>query len=341
MVRRPACRPESKLSHPHQQSAAPTLSAIICCYTSDRAALLTRAIAATRAQLLDVDELVVVVDHNDDLLTSLRARFSTDQSAVTVVASAGPRGLSGARNTGTREARGDILVFIDDDAEPVPGSFAAVRSRFADDIISALGGAVDAQWLAPRPTWFPEEFGWVVGCDYLGLPGHGAQIRNPIGAAMAVRRDRLEAVGGFSTALGRHADLPAGCEETLMGIALRQQFPDSTILRDTDFRVRHAVSPDRARFSYFARRCYEEGRSKATLSRLTSTDTALSTERGYATRTLPLGAWRSRRTPTRVAALIAGLLVTCAGFGAGTLKSIGRGAPATAYESPREVSTIP
>ena len=67
------------------------------------------------------------------------------------------------------------------------------------------------------------------------------------------------------------------------------------------------VSPDRTRFSYFTRRCYEEGRSKATLSRLTSTDTALSTERGYATRTLPQGAWRSRRTPTRVAALIAGL----------------------------------
>ena len=73
MVRRPACRPESKLPHPHQQSAAPTLSAIICCYTSDRAALFTRAITATRAQLLDDDELVVVVDHNDDLLTSLRA----------------------------------------------------------------------------------------------------------------------------------------------------------------------------------------------------------------------------------------------------------------------------
>ena len=328
------------MPYQHQQSAAPTLSAIICCYTSDRAALLTRAISATRAQLLDDDELVVVVDHNDDLLTSLTAQPWADHSAVTVVASSGQRGLSGARNTGTHAARGEVLVFIDDDAEPTPGSFDAVRSRFADDDISALGGAVDAQWLAPRPTWFPEEFGWVVGCDYRGLPGHGAVIRNPIGAAMAVRRDRLEAIGGFSTALGRHADLPAGCEETLMGIALRQQFPDSTILRDTDFRVRHAVSPDRARFSYFARRCYEEGRSKATLSRLTSTDTALSTERGYATRTLPQGAWRSRHTPTRVAALIAGLAVTCAGFGTGTLKSIGRGRAATPGESPREVSTV-
>lgn len=323
------------MPHLSSQPAAPTLSAIICCYTCGRADLLSRAIAATRAQLHPGDELVVVVDHNDELLAMLTSQLGVDDSAVRVSPSTQARGLSGARNTGTRMARGEVLVFIDDDAEPDSGSFDAIRTRFADDEIRALGGAITPNWILPQPTWFPEEFGWVVGCDYRGLPENGAQIRNPIGAAMAVRRDRLEVIGGFSTALGRHRDLPAGCEETLMGIALRQRFPHSRIVRDTGFRVRHAVSPDRNSFTYFSRRCYREGRSKATLARLTSADAALAAERGYATRTLPQGMWRSRHTPTRAVALLAGLLVTCTGFCVGMVTSIGRAAPVVADHSRR------
>jgi len=327
------------LPHPHpQHPATPSLSAIICCYTFARTELLDRSISATHAQLRDGDELIVVVDHNDDLLAALQARL--DGTAVRVTASSGPRGLSGARNTGSTTARGDVLVFIDDDAEPAPGSFEAIRTRFADDDVSAIGGAVEANWLVPQPTWFPDEFGWVVGCDYRGLPADGARIRNPIGAAMAVRRDRLDAIGGFSALLGRRNDLPAGCEETLMGIALYQRFPGTTIVRDTGFLVHHAVSTGRDRFSYFARRCYEEGRSKATLSRLTSTDAALAAERGYATRTLPAGIWRSRRTPTRVGALVAGLVATCAGFAVGTVGALRRGAPVNSSEPSREVSPV-
>ena len=37
----------------------------------------------------------------------------------------------------------------------------------------------------------------MVGCDYRGLPGDGAEIRNPIGASMGVRRTKALQVGGF------------------------------------------------------------------------------------------------------------------------------------------------
>ncbi len=49
----------------------------------------------------------------------------------------------------------------------------------------------------PRPCWFPYEYDWVFGCAYKGLPVEPAPILHVIGAAMAVRRDDLEAIGYF------------------------------------------------------------------------------------------------------------------------------------------------
>jgi hypothetical protein len=113
-----------------------------------------------------------------------------------------------------------------------------------------------------------------------------------------------------------------GCEETLMGVALRRQFPDLHIVRDTTFRVAHHIPQSRMTFAYFVRRCYHEGVSKAVLTRISGHQTALSSERAYTTRILPSGLWQSRTTPRRAAALIAGFLATSTGFVVGTVRQI-------------------
>jgi len=53
------------------------------------------------------------------------------------------------------------------------------------------------------PSWFPGEFGWVVGCTYAGMHVRDGRIRNPIGANMSVRADVLRRAGGFTSDLGR------------------------------------------------------------------------------------------------------------------------------------------
>ncbi len=65
------------------------------------------------------------------------------------------------------------------------------------------GGSVIPRWETAKPSWFPEEFYWVVGCTYVGLPETRAPIRNPFGGAMCVRREIFETVGGFSEEIGR------------------------------------------------------------------------------------------------------------------------------------------
>ncbi len=301
-------------------AVAPTLSIVICCYTARRLDQLHAAVLSAVGQLGADDEVIVVVDHNPDLFATLHADITVRDDRVRVLANTETNGLSGARNTGVGAAVGGVVVFLDDDAAFDAGALDAVRNRFAGTEVIAIGGAVLARWSDDaEPGWFPSEFGWVVGCDYRGLPADGATIRNPIGAAMAVRREALVEIGGFSRHLGRRGTFPAGCEETLMGIVLHERFPSSVIVRDTGLRVHHHVPRDRATFDYFLRRCYQEGRSKAILAKLTSADSALSSERGYATRTLPSGVWLHRRQPLRVLALVVGLAVTTAGFVTGTV----------------------
>ncbi|WP_235738042.1 glycosyltransferase family 2 protein [Nocardioides alcanivorans] len=167
----------------------PSIAVVICTWTADRLDLLRAAVGESLAQLGRCDELVVVIDHNEVLRAQLAREWHGTRARV--VGSEGPRGLSGARNTGVGATKADVLVFLDDDALPSAGWLGTLREAFEDATVAAVGGGVVPRWSAERPTWFPDEFGWVVGCDYTGLAPDGAEIRNPIGANMAVRRDVL------------------------------------------------------------------------------------------------------------------------------------------------------
>ena len=295
-----------------------TVSVVVCTYTLARWDELAAGVRAVDAQLRPGDELVVVVDHAPEVLERAKAELPGR-----VAPNSHGKGLSGARNTGVDLATGDVVAFLDDDALPGPGWLEALRAPFADDAVTGVAGAVDPAWEGGQaPRWFPMEFGWVVGCDYTGLAGDGQRVRNPIGASMALRREPVRAVGGFSELVGRVGTLPSGCEETELSIRLAQADPDVTVVRSTAGPVAHLVPRARQTPRYFLSRCWHEGRSKAVLSRLVGTQQGLEAERAYATRTLPLGVLRHLADvgrgdlygAARAAMVLAGLLTTALGY---------------------------
>ena len=229
---------------------------------------------------------MVVIDYNEPLLARMQEAFGRPN--VSVVANSGPQGLSGARNTGVAASESGLTLFLDDDALPDKGWIDAYRSRFStSESIVGVGGAVVPAWeggLAPR--WFPDEFGWVVGCDYRGLPANGQQIRNPIGASMGIRHWCFDLVGGFSHAVGRIGAVPSGDEETELFIRVRRAVPGAQIVRDTGAVVFHTVPSARQTVKYFVSRCYHEGRSKAAMTETVGTADGLSSERSYVLKTL-------------------------------------------------------
>lgn len=315
-----------------------TASVVICAYTEDRWDDLRRAIASVLAQRLPAHEVLVVIDHCPPLLRRARAELL----GVRVLDNSGPSGLSGARNTGVAAATGDVVAFLDDDAAAGIGWLEALVAPYRDPQVIAAGGAIHPRWETGRPSWFPSEFDWVIGCTYRGLPTDTSPVRNLIGANMSFRREVFEAVGGFSQGLGRVGSTPLGCEETELCLRASAAFPDGILLYEPEAPVWHRVPRSRATWSYFLRRCLAEGRSKAVVAHLAGSAPALASERRYVRSVLPRGFGRalvdSTTSPGRIRAALAivlGVLFTTYGFLTGPLTSP---AGETSVESPQRAA---
>src|SRR5579863_4698407 len=144
------------------------VSVVICVYTERRWTMILEALQSLSVQSRRPDQVIVVVDHNDDLLTLARSELP---AWVQVVPNAEPSGLAGARNTGVRLATGDVVAFLDDDAEAAPTWLEELVRHYDDHRVVGTSGLVSAAWPeGRRPRWLPPEFDWVVGCSYRGLP---------------------------------------------------------------------------------------------------------------------------------------------------------------------------
>ena len=300
------------------------ISVIICAYTGDRWDDLVASVESVRCQTLPPGEVIVVVDHNPRLLR----RAQEHLQGVVVVENTDVRGLRGARNSGIAAARGEIMAFLDDDAVAVPDWLLFLCAGYTDALVLGTGGEVTPLWMGGKPAWLPEEFYWVVGCTYRGMPEAVQPIRNPIGANMSFRRELFDLVGDFHSQNGhvgpRHA---GGCEETELCIRLRQRRPECVFLYQPRAQVFHRVPRNRTSWRYFCRRCYIEGLAKAVVARHLGARDSLVSERDYTLRTLPQGVIRGltdtlfHRDPAglaRAATIIAGLAATTAGFLAGS-----------------------
>ncbi len=299
------------------------VAVIVCAYTDERWDDIIEALTSIAAQEPRVTEKVLVIDHNDELLAKARERLAGQD--LVIVANMHEKGLSGARNSGIAASTASIVAFLDDDAVADPGWIANALFHYEDANVIGVGGGVRPIWQTVRPRWWPEEFDWVVGCSYKGLPKSGNPMRNPIGANMSVRRSAFTAVGGFSPAIGRVGKRPAGCEETELFIRVHRHSPGKVVIHAPESSVGHKVPGDRASYSYFRARCYAEGLSKAVVSKLVGAEAGLSSERAYTAKTLPLGVLKGIRQGftgkpagfVRAGAIVVGLAITVAGYARG------------------------
>jgi GT2 family glycosyltransferase len=294
-----------------------TLSTIVCCHSLDRWPLLVRAIDSLRSQEAPVDEIIIVVDHNDTLYRRAVDEFPD----VEVIPNVNDRGLSGARNSGVRRATSDIVAFVDDDAECGLDWSRHILGAYVDDDILGVGGRVIPRFESTRPRWFPQEFDWVIGCTYRGARSSRGPIRNFIGANMSIRRSTFTKVGGFHPDLGRTGVGAHGCEETELCVRATKMTGGVFWYEPTAI-VTHFVPTTRTSREYFRRRCFDEGVSKAAIARLVGRTGGLESERRYLARTIPFGVLREARhmlllrpgAAGRLAALVYGVVVTAAGY---------------------------
>ncbi|MFF0462075.1 glycosyltransferase family 2 protein [Streptomyces mexicanus] len=310
--------------------SGPGVSVVICVYTEDRWEDILAAVSSVRAQSRPPLETLLVVDHNTALLDRLSSQYK-DADDVRVLANAGPRGLSAGRNTGIAASRGEVVAFLDDDAVAERDWLRRFAEAYADPRVMAVGGRTVPVWASGRrPAWFPEEFDWVVGCTYKGLPPGRVRVRNVLGGNASFRRSAFDAAGGFATGIGRDGDKrPLGCEETELCIRLTRARPEAILLIDDRAVIHHRVPGAREHFRYFRTRTFAEGLSKALVARSVGADKGLESERRYTTRVLPAGVARGLRDALlarpggagRAGAIVAGVLTAAGGYAVGSLRA--------------------
>jgi len=212
-------------------------------------------------------EIIVVVDSGSEELASVLRKDLP--SNVFVILSTG-HGLSEARNTGVARATGDIIAQIDDDAVAAETWIEKLVCNYQDSKVTAVGGRVDPIWPASKPKWVSERLYWIVGCSYTGTAQTRRAVRNVLGANMSYRKDiRILGLMRFRSALGMNAAerWSMACDETDFFINLSRLIPGAQIILDPDAIVRHYVSKGKLSLSYFLRRAFSEGLSKAIISR--------------------------------------------------------------------------
>jgi glucosyl-dolichyl phosphate glucuronosyltransferase len=298
----------------HWSLGMTSVSVVIATYSDERWNELVAAIESVKEQSFAPLETIVVVDRNPSLLHRVRRLLD-----VVAIENLETPGLGGARNSGVMVARGSVVAFLDDDALAGPDWLERLRREYENEQVLGVGGSIEPRWAGGRPRWFPDEFAWVVGCTYRGMPTTAASVRNLIGCNMSFRRDVLRALGGFR--------LGYGCDETDFCIRVRRLWPQGELRYVPEAKVVHLVPPERSRWRHFRRRCFFEGGSKAVVSWLDGRADGLASERTYAWRTLPRGVARGIEETAkgdvagiaRAAAIVAGLGITAGGYAVGRL----------------------
>jgi GT2 family glycosyltransferase len=175
---------------------------------------------------------VIVVDNGGD---------AEGREGVTVHRPGRNLGFAAGNNLGARQATGDALVFLNPDTVVAPGALDQLVRPLEDPAI----GIVTARLrLLDRPELLNSAGNevHVTGIAWAGLYGEPAELVTelrdvafPTGAAMAIRRELFEQLGGFTEELFMYQeDLVLGWRVRLRGLRVVVS-PGADVYHDYEF----------------------------------------------------------------------------------------------------------
>jgi len=239
--------------------ATPTISVIVA--TRNRRAALARFLDGVLRLPAEPDwELIVVDNGSRDGTAALLASAADHLPLVTIEEHR--RGKSRALNKALSHARGELLLFADDDIDPDPLWLTAL-ARAALDYSDAnvFGGRILVDQQAV-PRWIVDSYNlktiltteqdlgddiqWFAAGEY------------PVGPSIAVRRRAVESSGcEWPVNLGPGTNIPLGDERAFLMQLSSPQARDRLYVADSI--VRHNVTGRELRIASAAARCFLGG----------------------------------------------------------------------------------
>lgn len=240
------------------------ISVIICTYNRDKYIYnILRSIAENDYPYEDY-EIVLVNNNCTDNTEAECQRFRNDFPRVVFNSFNEPhQGLSHARNCGIREAKGDIIVYVDDDALVNKEYIRTYADFFATHPdIDAAGGPIIPKYETEEPSWMSHYTRMLL----TGYKYDGERVKEfppndyPGGGNAAYRVSVFKKVGLFNVELGRKGDNLAASEEKdifdkMKALGMRIYYLPTAILY-------HLIPERKLTDNYFNRVSYGIGQSE-------------------------------------------------------------------------------
>ena len=248
----------SPIARVHRIETGP-VSTIIC--TRNRAEELPDAVALLAAcgATANGNEVIIVDNASTDATAEVARELCARYRGVRVVHEPEP-GLSHARNAGARAAATPRLCYLDDDSRPAPGWRQNISWALSCTGVAAAGGPIAALWPPERePDW--PALGLEGALSVLDAGDTTRELVPPeivYGANWAIRREALQAVGGFDAHLGYSPDVKIGGEEVAVAWRLLLRGVGGTLYMP-GAAVGHRISADRLQDSYLVGRMFAVG----------------------------------------------------------------------------------
>jgi len=188
----------------------PKISVIICTYNREK--YLPLALHSLIKQTIKPEdyEIIIVNNNSTDRTEEISKKFieSNPQLNVKYVVEK-QKGLSAARNRGILESSGEIIVFIDDDAE-VTDNYLEEGIKFFENYpyVDAMGGKIIPKYEnGEEPKWMSVFlWGLVTKSDWGDKVRKYPYSKYPPGCSMAFRKKVFSEVGMFNSNLFLRCD---------------------------------------------------------------------------------------------------------------------------------------
>ncbi len=242
-------------------STSSTLKVTVAIPTYNRADFLRQTLAGLVAQQFPRDhfEIIVLDNNSTDHTRAVVAEFASAHPAPRYLLET-QQGLDYARNRAIAEARGEIIVFGDDDILVQPDWLAQMAVPLLADPaqrIGAVGGEVIPVFPDGLPPWVAE---WHSPLAFRPDLGPLEARQSPMGANLAFPRFVFAQLGVFHTALDRAAGnyFSGGDSEMIRRVraaGLEVWFAPAAA-------VKHQMPASRTTFRYARRHAFDSARSR-------------------------------------------------------------------------------
>ncbi len=235
--------------------------------TRNRALFLKDALESILKQNLCKEEFeVLVVDNGStDQTAEVVEEFIAKSNQIRYFFAPEP-GLHVGRHLGAREAKGEILVYVDDDIIATSDWLEAIKNAFNNPKVALVGGKILPKWEGDVPEWInlfkhEVEYGWTIG--YVSLLDFGNVPREipayyVYGCNFSIRKSVLFECGGFhpdsmpQELIQYRGDGESALSLTIMGKGYKSFYEPKAS-------VYHRIPPERLTLDYFCRRAFNQG----------------------------------------------------------------------------------